>query len=94
MFTGIIEELGRVREVEKRGEDARIVIEARTVTEGSIDGDSISVNGVCLTAVDLKPDSFADQTLVQLSLVAEEAILSTGRRPGRDVDTVTWDTGH
>jgi riboflavin synthase len=59
MFTGIIEELGRVREVEQRGEDARIVIEARTVTEGSRDGDSISVNGVCLTALDLTPDSFA-----------------------------------
>jgi riboflavin synthase len=59
MFTGIIEELGRVREVEKRGEDARIVIEARTVTEGSTEGDSISVNGVCLTALDLTSDSFA-----------------------------------
>src|SRR5712691_7329106 len=59
MFTGIIEELGRVREVERRGEDARIVIESHTVTEGSHDGDSISVNGVCLTALDVKPDSFA-----------------------------------
>lgn len=58
MFTGIIEELGRVREVERRGEDARIVIEARTVTAGSHDGDSISVNGVCLTALDVKPGSF------------------------------------
>ena len=58
MFTGIIEELGRVREFERRGEDARIVIEARIVTEGSRDGDSISVNGVCLTALDVKPDSF------------------------------------
>ena len=59
MFTGIIEELGRVREIAKRGEDARIVIEARTVTEGSSDGDSIAVNGVCLTALDVKSDSFA-----------------------------------
>ncbi len=59
MFTGIIEELGRVRAVEKRGEDARIVIEARTVTRDSCDGDSISVNGVCLTALDIQPDSFA-----------------------------------
>ena len=59
MFTGIIEELGRVHCIEQRGEDARIVIEARTVTEGSRDGDSIAVNGVCLTALDLKPDSFA-----------------------------------
>lgn len=59
MFTGIIEELGRVREVESRGEDARIVIEARSVTEGSRDGDSISVSGVCLTALDVTADSFA-----------------------------------
>src|SRR2546421_7121606 len=59
MFTGIIEELGRIRSIEKRGEDARIMIEARMVTEGSRDGDSISVNGVCLTALELKPDSFA-----------------------------------
>src|SRR6266446_4244243 len=59
MFTGIIEELGHVREVEKRGEDARIMIEARNVTEGSSDGDSIAVNGVCLTALDVKPESFA-----------------------------------
>ncbi len=50
MFTGIIEELGRVREIERRGEDARIVIAAGTVTAGSSEGDSISVNGVCLTA--------------------------------------------
>jgi len=59
MFTGIIEELGRVSSIEKRGEDARITIAARTVTEGSRDGDSIAVNGVCLTALDLKPGSFA-----------------------------------
>jgi len=59
MFTGIIEELGRVGAIEKRGEDARIVIAARRVTEGSRDGDSIAVNGVCLTALDVKSDSFA-----------------------------------
>jgi riboflavin synthase len=59
VFTGIIEELGRVRDVEKRGEDGRIVIEARIVTEGSKNGDSISVNGVCLTALDVSSDSFA-----------------------------------
>ena len=59
MFTGIIEELGSVRSIEERGENARIVISARVVTEGTNHGDSISVNGVCLTALDLHPDSFA-----------------------------------
>ncbi|HJU53161.1 MAG TPA: riboflavin synthase [Pyrinomonadaceae bacterium] len=59
MFTGIIEELGRVRGVERRGEGVRMVIEARAVMEGTREGDSIAVNGVCLTAVDVRADSFA-----------------------------------
>ena len=59
MFTGIIEELGSVRSIEERGENARFVIGARTVTEGTSHGDSIAVNGVCLTALDIHDDSFA-----------------------------------
>ena len=59
MFTGIIEELGRVRSIERRGEGARLVIEARTVAEGTREGDSIAVNGVCLTAIDVRRDCFA-----------------------------------
>ena len=59
MFTGIIEELGSVRAIEERGENARLVIAARVVTEGTNHGDSIAVNGVCLTALDIQPDSFA-----------------------------------
>jgi len=59
MFTGIIEELGSVRSIEERGENARIVIAATIVTEGTNHGDSIAVNGVCLTALDIQPDSFA-----------------------------------
>jgi riboflavin synthase len=59
MFTGIIEELGRLRSLEMRGENARMVIDAHSVTAGSSDGDSIAVNGVCLTALQVKPDSFA-----------------------------------
>ena len=59
MFTGIIEELGKVHSVEQRGENARIVIEAKTVLGGTNQGDSIAVSGVCLTALDLQPASFA-----------------------------------
>src|ERR671920_276842 len=44
MFTGIIEELGRVRSVERRGEGVRMRVEARTVAEGTREGDSIAVN--------------------------------------------------
>ncbi|HZG52439.1 MAG TPA: riboflavin synthase [Pyrinomonadaceae bacterium] len=59
MFTGIIEELGRVRGVERRGEGVRMTVEARVVTAGTREGDSISVNGVCLTALEVGRDSFA-----------------------------------
>ncbi|MDQ3908479.1 MAG: riboflavin synthase [Acidobacteriota bacterium] len=59
MFTGIIEELGRVRSLERRGEGVRMRVEARVVTQGTRDGDSISVNGVCLTALEVDRDSFA-----------------------------------
>ena len=59
MFTGIIEELGSVRSIEERGENAWLVVNARVVTEGTKHGDSIAVNGVCLTALDIHDDSFA-----------------------------------
>jgi riboflavin synthase len=59
MFTGIIEELGRVRSLEKRGEGVRIRVEARVVAEGTREGDSIAVNGVCLTALGVEEGSFA-----------------------------------
>ena len=78
MFTGIIEELGRVRQIEKRGDDARIVIEARTVTEGSADGDSISVNGVCLTALEVQPGSFAADVSKETLLRSTLGSLSAG----------------
>src|SRR5687767_13300885 len=59
MFTGIIEELGRVRKLEQRGEGARLIIEAHKVLEGTHEGDSLAVNGVCLTAIELGADSFS-----------------------------------
>jgi riboflavin synthase len=59
MFTGIIEELGTVGSRETHADGARIVISAGVVTADTNDGDSISVNGVCLTALDIKPGAFS-----------------------------------
>ncbi|MGC2236611.1 MAG: riboflavin synthase [Pyrinomonadaceae bacterium] len=59
MFTGIIEELGKIAAFENRGDGARIKISAQIVTNNTLEGDSIAVNGVCLTALDVKSDSFA-----------------------------------
>ena len=58
MFTGIIEELGTVRSIEERDAAVRMDLAARTVVADAIVGDSIAVNGVCLTAVDLDQDGF------------------------------------
>lgn len=59
MFTGIIEEQGTVESILNRGAGSRLRIGCRTVLEDSQEGASIAVNGVCLTAVELHPDSFA-----------------------------------
>ena len=52
MFTGIIEELGKVILIEKKPKSARIKISAKLVTEDLHIGDSVAVNGVCLTIID------------------------------------------
>lgn len=59
MFTGIIEVLGEVSAVEPRGGDVRLSIAARGGFAGVHIGDSVAVNGVCLTAVALSDDHFA-----------------------------------
>lgn len=59
MFTGIIEELGKISAFEKHAGGAKMTISARIVTEDSIEGDSIAVNGVCLTALNIKNESFS-----------------------------------
>lgn len=59
MFTGIVEEVGTVRTVSRGAHSATLTIEARTVLEGTKLGDSIAVNGVCLTVTALGPRSFS-----------------------------------
>ena len=59
MFTGIIEELGTVEAVETRAAGARLKVRCATVMKDMTEGASIAVNGVCLTAVDLRPEYFS-----------------------------------
>ena len=53
MFTGIVEDLGEVEAVEHAGDSARVFIRSDKVTHGTRPGDSIAVNGVCLTVTGL-----------------------------------------
>jgi riboflavin synthase len=58
MFTGIVEEVGRITCIEQRGENRRMTVSAEHAPKELKTGDSVSVSGVCLTALDLKPGSF------------------------------------
>jgi riboflavin synthase len=59
MFTGLVQEGGTVAEVRPEGAGARIVIAASAVLDGLATGDSVAVNGACLTAVAIDADGFA-----------------------------------
>ncbi len=59
MFTGIIEELGSIATVLNQTAGSRITVAANLVTSDLHNGDSIAVNGVCLTAVEVSPKSFS-----------------------------------
>lgn len=58
MFTGIIEELGHVASIEIKGRQRRVTISSARLAQELKQGDSISVSGVCLTAVDISKNSF------------------------------------
>ena len=58
MFTGIIEEVGRVERIVPAGSGARVEVAARAILEGTREGDSIATDGVCLTATRLTGSGF------------------------------------
>ena len=65
MFTGIIEELGRIRSLTLSGHSGSLIIRARKVLEGTRIGDSIAVNGICLTVTAMTPDSFTADVMAE-----------------------------
>ena len=65
MFTGIIEEIGEIKEIRHGEKSARLTVACRTVTEGSRVGDSIAVNGVCLTATNITTGSFTADVMAE-----------------------------
>lgn len=65
MFTGIVEECGTVLGVLKNGVSGSLQIQASTVLEGTKTGDSIAVNGVCLTVTKLTKSSFTADVMAE-----------------------------
>jgi riboflavin synthase len=81
MFTGLIADLGRIEDVERSGAGVRLVV-ASSLAPQLGEGDSIAVNGVCLTATDVRATAFATDVMnetLRLSSLAEV-------RPGTPVN--------
>lgn len=65
MFTGIVEEKGRIKRISSGGRSAVIEINAKKVLEGTKIGDSIAVNGICLTVTSMGKESFTADVMAE-----------------------------
>ncbi len=82
MFTGIVEEVGTVAALERRGEKILLRVKADTVLEDTKIGDSIATNGVCLTVTSMSEGSF---TADMMTVTAKKSALDQ-LRPGSAVN--------
>ena len=107
MFTGIVEEVGTIRNIKRGQHSAVLTIQAKTVLEETRIGDSIAVNGICLTVTRLFPDGFSadvmHETLNRSSLAGftagsvvnlERAMPANGRFGGHIVAGHVDGVGH
>lgn len=80
MFTGIIEEVGTVENLVQQGNSGKLSIQARTVLEGTKLGDSIAVNGVCLTVTALTGKGFEADVMAETLRRSSLGSLQKGSR--------------
>lgn len=78
MFTGIIEELGTVKDIKTAGSSGQISIGAAKVLEGTKTGDSIAVNGICLTVTRLSSDGFTADVMPETMRRTSLSIVGRG----------------
>jgi riboflavin synthase len=78
MFTGIVEELGKVVAIEEQGDAMRLTIEGPLVTSDVSRGDSISVCGACLTAVEIEDGKFTADVMKETLRLTSLGSLSVG----------------
>lgn len=63
MFTGLIEEVGKIRNITPAGAGANIAVSAKLTLEGLRLGDSVAINGICLTVIDIGRNEFSLQAV-------------------------------
>lgn len=80
MFTGIIEEVGEITGIKRGTKSAALTIKGRVVTQASRVGDSIAVNGVCLTATEIHDNMFTADVMAETMRRTSLGVLSVGSR--------------
>ncbi|MFD9887528.1 riboflavin synthase [Streptomyces alboflavus] len=91
MFTGIVEELGEVTAVENLGDASRFRLRGPVVTDGAKHGDSIAVNGVCLTVVEHEDDEFTADVMAETLDRSSLGVLVPGSRVNLERPTAVGD---
>ncbi|MFM1796263.1 MAG: hypothetical protein RL733_44 [Actinomycetota bacterium] len=79
MFTGLVQDVGSILKIERGQDSSRIQVQTRLANELSI-GDSISINGVCLTAVSVEPNFFVADVMIQTLKLSNLGNLEEGNK--------------
>ena len=80
MFTGIVEEMGTIQKIERGSQSAVLSIRCEKVLEGTQIGDSIAVNGVCLTVTSLRSDGYDADVMAETMNRSSLGLLQPGSR--------------
>lgn len=80
MFTGIVEEIGSIREIKPGASSMKIKISCRKVLEKTEIGDSIAVNGICLTVTSLETNAFTADVMAETMRRSSLNSLSVGNK--------------
>ena len=91
MFTGLIQAIGQVSAIERQESSARVVISNSEITSQIAQGDSVSVNGVCLTVVSFDKTNFAVDVMVQTLNLTTTGSLEVGSAVNLELATRTAD---
>ena len=87
MFTGLIQAIGRVTSIEHQESSARLVISSSEIATQIAQGDSVSVNGVCLTVVSFDKANFAVDVMVQTLKLTTTGALEIGSEVNLELAT-------
>ena len=91
MFTGLIQAIGQVSSIERQESSARLEISSKEIAAQIAQGDSVSVNGTCLTVISFDASKFAVDVMVQTLNLTSTGLLEVGSQVNLELATRTAD---